>query len=96
MEFTDELEEIKDQNSSENILSGISYQEILDLIRKLSPAYRAVFNLYVIEGYKHKEISRMLNISVGTSKSNLTKAKNNMRIILRNYFEEDYEQSKQG
>jgi RNA polymerase sigma-70 factor (ECF subfamily) len=94
--FTEELEELKSHQGSEDILAGISYQEILGFIRKLSPAYRAVFNLYVIEGYKHEEISKMLNISVGTSKSNLAKAKNNMQIILRDYFQEDYERSKQG
>lgn len=51
------------------------YKEIIDLVRKLSPAYRAVFNMYVIDGYSHQEISGMLNISVGTSKSNLARAK---------------------
>jgi RNA polymerase sigma-70 factor (ECF subfamily) len=96
IEFTSQLEEKDNNYSSEDILSGISYQEILDMIRKLSPAYRAVFNLYVIEGYKHQEIAEMLNISTGTSKSNLAKAKKNMRIILREFFQEDYEQSKQG
>jgi len=96
IEFTANLEDIQNHNTSEDVLSGISYQEILEMVRKLSPAYRAVFNLYVIEGYKHEEIASMLKISVGTSKSNLAKAKNNMRIILREYFQEDYEQSKQG
>jgi RNA polymerase sigma-70 factor (ECF subfamily) len=96
IKFTDELTDLKNHHSSGNILARISYQEILELIRNLSPAYRAVFNLYVIEGYKHEEIARMLNISVGTSKSNLAKAKNNMRIILRDYFHEDYERSRQG
>jgi RNA polymerase sigma factor (sigma-70 family) len=92
--FTTELGNNHDRQVSEDILSGISYQEILGMIRKLSPAYRAVFNLYVIEGYKHEEIAKMLDISVGTSKSNLAKAKMNMRTILREYFHEDYERSK--
>lgn len=89
--------EIKENHEgTEEILSGISYQEIIDLIRKLPPAYRAVFNLYVIEGYKHEEISGMLDISIGTSKSNLFKAKRQMRAILKDYFEIDYERAKHG
>jgi len=91
-----DLYEDQEGSSGEDILSHITYNEILELIRKLSPGYRTVFNLYVIEGYKHEEIAAMLNISVGTSKSNLAKAKKNMRIILKEYFLEDYERSKQG
>ena len=96
IDFTNELDDNQIHNTSESIISEISYQEILKMIRKLSPAYRAVFNLYVIEGYKHEEIAKMLNISVGTYKSNLAKAKNNLRIIVREYFQEDYAGSKQG
>jgi len=96
IEFVNDLAETTSGSSSDQILSGISYQEILEMIRKLSPAYRAVFNLYVIEGYTHEEIAEMLNISIGTSKSNLAKAKRNMRAILKDYFEADYERSKQG
>lgn len=92
-----ETEEINEKHmGSEDIIAGISYQEIIDLIRKLPPAYRAVFNLYAIEGYKHEEISDLLNISIGTSKSNLFKAKRQMRAILKEYFEVDYERAKQG
>ena len=94
LDFTTELGEANSHVTPDDILSGISYDEILDMIRKLSPAYRAVFNLYVIEGYKHEEIAEMLNISVGTSKSNLSKAKKNMQLILKEYFHQDYEQSK--
>lgn len=55
--------------------SKLLYKELIVLIRKLSPGYRVVFNLYVIDGYTHPEIAQMLGISVGTSKSNLAKAK---------------------
>lgn len=51
----------------------------MDEIEKLSPAYRTVFNLYVFEEYTHKEISEILGISEGTSKSNLSKAKMNLQ-----------------
>ena len=90
------MDEAKNYSSPDEILSGISYQEILDMIRKLSPAYRTVFNLFVIEGYKHEEIANMLDISVGTSKSNLSKAKKHMQLILKEYFMEDFGQTKHG
>lgn len=53
----------------------LMYKELIALIKKLSPAYRVVFNLHVIDGYSHQEIAEMLGISVGTSKSNLAKAR---------------------
>jgi RNA polymerase sigma factor (sigma-70 family) len=63
-------------------LSNISEQEILAAVQSLSPAYRAVFNLYAIEGYSHKEIADALQITESTSRSNLVKA----RIKLKEYF----------
>jgi len=50
-------------------------KELIQMIQSLPDGYRAVFNLYVMEGYSHMEISEILNISVGTSKSQLSKAK---------------------
>lgn len=67
---------------AENILDKLSAKEIIDAIQLLPPSYRMVFNLYVIEGYKHDEIANQLNISVGTSKSNLSIARNKMKKIL--------------
>ncbi len=61
--------------TSEDVLDKISYDELLNLVQTLSPAYKAVFNLYAIEGYSHKEIAELLLISEGTSKSNLAKAR---------------------
>jgi RNA polymerase sigma factor (sigma-70 family) len=55
--------------------SQLMYKELIALIKKLSPGYRVVFNLHVIDGYSHQEIADMLGISVGTSKSNLAKAR---------------------
>ncbi len=66
----------------ETITSGISYQEIIGLVQQLSPSYRTVFNLHVIEGFTHEEIANMLDIAVGTSKSNLSKAKTNLKSLL--------------
>jgi RNA polymerase sigma-70 factor (ECF subfamily) len=56
-------------------LQDLEAKDILKLIRELPPGYRTVFNLYVIEGYNHKEIGEMLDISDNTSKSQLHKAK---------------------
>lgn len=53
--------------------------DMLPTIQALSPRYRAVFNLYVMEGYKHSEIAEMLNINIATSKSNLFRAKVKLR-----------------
>jgi RNA polymerase sigma-70 factor (ECF subfamily) len=86
----EEMQNAKNESDTEKILSAISYQEIIGLLQELPPAYRTVFNLYVIEGYSHDEIAAMLNIATGTSKSNLFKAKEQLKIILTNYFEVDY------
>jgi RNA polymerase sigma-70 factor (ECF subfamily) len=59
----------------ENITGQLSANDLLSMIRELSPQYKVVFNLYAIEGYSHKEISKKLNISEGTSKSNLSRAR---------------------
>lgn len=72
--------------SEEEILSGITYDEIIEMVQELTPAYRTVFNLYVIDGFKHREIADMLGIAVGTSKSNLSKAKQNLQSILEKKF----------
>ena len=74
----------------EEISAEINYQEILELLQKVPPAYRMAFNLFVIEGYSHEEISEQLGISVGTSKSNLFKAKKHLKALLNQYFTEDY------
>jgi len=49
--------------------------DLIKLIQKLAPGYRTIFNLYAIEGYSHKEISKLLNITIGTSKSQLSRAR---------------------
>lgn len=74
------------QSKEEAIISGISYQEIISLVQQLTPMYRTVFNLYVIEGYNHREIAEKLGIAEGTSKSNLYKAKKNLQAILEKNF----------
>lgn len=68
-----------EENETETKLKA---EQAIKAISELSPAYRTVFNLYVMEGYTHKEIAEYLNISEGTSKSNLAKAKQKLRILL--------------
>jgi RNA polymerase sigma factor (sigma-70 family) len=58
-----------------DIISTMSAKEIMKLVQDLSPGYRTVFNLYVVEGYSHKEIADLLDISENTSKSQLSRAK---------------------
>jgi RNA polymerase sigma factor (sigma-70 family) len=63
------------EDTYENAEDLIKYKDLLILIKELPPIYRIVFNLFVIEGYSHQDISNELNISVGTSKSNLSRAR---------------------
>lgn len=60
---------------SEENRQGLELEELLNVIACLSPGYREVFTRYAIQGYKHQEIAEQLGISVGTSKSNLAKAR---------------------
>lgn len=67
-----------------DILSQISVAQILKMVQQLPPAYRTVFNLYVIEGFTHREIAEKLDITEGTSKSNLAKARFKMQAFIKN------------
>ncbi len=64
-----------EQPDNEDILSRLGTKELLDMVQQLPPGYRMVFNLYVFEGMKHREIAECLGISEGTSKSNLSDAR---------------------
>lgn len=87
---SEHIEKISDTNqeeeeNNENDYLDIKPQQIVEEVQKLSPAYRTVFNLYIVEGYTHKEIGELLGISDGTSKSNLAKAKRNLKKAFENY-----------
>ncbi|HPG73838.1 MAG TPA: RNA polymerase sigma factor [Bacteroidales bacterium] len=69
------MEDTSEDEISEMKMVNMKAERLIELIQNLSPAYKAVFNLYVVEEYSHKEIAEMLGISIGTSKSNLAKAK---------------------
>lgn len=72
-------EDVPFSAEEDGFYSKIKAETAIKAISQLSPAYRMVFNLYVIEGFTHKEISEYLGISEGTSKSNLAKAKQKLR-----------------
>lgn len=71
-----------------SVLDELAEKDILKLIQELSPGYRTVFNLYVVEGYTHKEIGDMLNISEGTSKSQLSRAKLVLQDLVKKFLDE--------
>lgn len=77
-----EMEQAYYIGDNTDVLHQISADEIIELIQKLSPAYRTVFNLYVMEGMTHAEIGEQLGISEGTAKSNLAKARKKMQAML--------------
>ncbi|WP_109620186.1 RNA polymerase sigma factor [Sediminitomix flava] len=70
-----DVNEMYDLAEKEYTISHFSYNELKDMLQSLPDGCRMVFNLYAIEGYKHKEISSMLDISEGTSKSQYARAK---------------------
>jgi RNA polymerase sigma factor (sigma-70 family) len=82
--FTAELDNgvIQVSSQTETALDRLSYEEIIRSVQKLTPGYRTVFNLFIIEGFTHEEISEKLGISTGTSKSNLAKARRQLQKIL--------------
>ena len=79
-------------DETETSIDQMTYKEIIGIVQKLSPVYRTVFNLFVIDGYKHEEIAEQLKITVGASKSNLYKARMNIKKLLQeaelNYYEQ--------
>jgi len=70
-----EVEDMKNDLVQEDDFSNLSAADLLRMVQTLSPGYRTVFNLYAIEGYSHQEIADLLGINVGTSKSQLARAR---------------------
>jgi RNA polymerase sigma factor (sigma-70 family) len=80
---TEDLEQAYDIHfTGPDVVSQCTEKEILAAVQILSPAYRTVFNLYVIEGYSHKEIADQLDITESTSRSNLVKARIKLKELL--------------
>ncbi|MCB0652426.1 MAG: RNA polymerase sigma factor [Saprospiraceae bacterium] len=81
--YTVEITEIADTHQADEvILSDLRAKALTQLIQKLPPGYRAVFNMYVIEGFSHKEIAEQMEVTESTSKSQLSKAKAMLRKML--------------
>ena len=80
LSFSEDVETYENQLSTkEDIFDTIGAKELTAMVQSLPEGYRVVFNLYVIEGYKHKEIAEMFSISENTSKTQLLKAKKMLR-----------------
>lgn len=85
-----ELDTIKEKIESDNlIIDTLAAKELLEIIRELPDGYRTVFNLNVIEGYSHKEIGEMLDISENTSKSQLSRARVTLQKRIKKILERD-------
>ena len=91
--FLPEIGDISDhlwmhEDRSQQSDNALLYKELIKEVKKLPPSYRTVFNMYVIDGFTHQEIAGKLGISVGTSKSNLSKA----RVILQKIIKKNDEE----
>ena len=82
LELVKEVTDIEDLVEIDFKDKNLDIDFLLNLIQQLPDQYRLVFNLYVLDSYSHKEISKMLNISEGTSKSNLSRARKKLKIAL--------------
>jgi RNA polymerase sigma-70 factor, ECF subfamily len=88
---TSGIENVEVESFDIDIISKISGEEILALVQRLSPVYKMVFTMYVIEGYNHREIGEKLGIQEGTSKSNLRDARQRLQAMIRKEFPHLYQ-----
>jgi RNA polymerase sigma factor (sigma-70 family) len=79
-EDLENAEHVSDVNLADN---NLNYNDLLAMVQRLPQGYRTVFNLFAIDGYSHEEISEMLNINIGTSKSNLFKARQKLKQMIQ-------------
>jgi RNA polymerase sigma-70 factor (ECF subfamily) len=77
-----DITELEIQSEEADIQSKLNYDDLIRIVQTLPTGYRTVFNLFAIDGYTHEEIGEQLGISVGTSKSNLFKARQKLRSML--------------
>lgn len=80
------IDEVEIADFDDDVISKLSTDEIMSLVQKLSPTYRMVFMLYVVEGYKHREIAERLGIQEGTSKSNLQDARLKLQEMIKTNY----------
>jgi RNA polymerase sigma-70 factor (ECF subfamily) len=77
-----EVQENTVEDTDLSALDSLAVKDIMNIINELSPGYKQIFNLHVVEGYSHKEIADMLGITEGTSKSQLARAKGVLKKII--------------
>jgi len=82
MAYTEDIETAEHVSHGDLADKNLHYNDLLAMVQRLPPSYRTVFSLFAIEGYSHEEISEMLNTSVGTSKSNLHKARHKLKQMI--------------
>ena len=82
-----EIEENTVEGKYLSVLDNLAEKDIIQLIQQLSPGYRTVFNMYVVEGYTHKQVAEALGISEGTSKSQLSRAKLILQGLVKTFIE---------
>ena len=82
-----EKEEVTVEGHYLSVLDDLAEKDIIRLVQQLSPGYRTVFNMYVVEGYTHKQIADILGISEGTSKSQLSRAKTILQGLVNKHIE---------
>ncbi|RYG31299.1 MAG: sigma-70 family RNA polymerase sigma factor [Chitinophagaceae bacterium] len=87
---TVDIEHAGGETEDNDILGNIGVTEILELVQQLPPSYRLVFNLFVMDGLTHPEISEKLGISEGASKSNLFKARTRLQRMIKIVNPEEY------
>jgi RNA polymerase sigma factor (sigma-70 family) len=81
-----EISIVAEPQIDSEVIQKLNAEELLKLVRKLPPATQAVFNLYVIEGYNHKEIGTVMGISEGTSKWHLSEARKQLQKLLQTLY----------
>jgi len=89
-----EVQEYGIEDKEWNVLDNLAEKDIIGMLQELSPGYRQVFNMYVIEGYSHKEIGVIMGISEGTSKSQLARAKITMKKLVETRLSKSSEKFK--
>ncbi|WP_426670432.1 RNA polymerase sigma factor [Mucilaginibacter sp. McL0603] len=84
LSLNDDLDAAEDIGHNDLPDQKLNYDDLLGMLQQLPNAYRTVFNLFAIEGFPHEEIAAQLNISTGTSKSNLFKAREKLKVMILN------------
>lgn len=87
-QLSTDITDLEIQNEDPDIQSKLNYDDLIKIIQTLPAGCRTVFNLFAIDGYTHEEIAGELGISVGTSKSNLFKARQKLRLLLQSTYEQ--------